>query len=210
MARAAPTSCRVHAQQILGLVNTAIRNFDYMKRIYSLALPLLFFFCLPQVVRGQYQQVNIGVNGLTCSQCSRTVELSLRKLDFVADVDMNLQHTEGRITFKKNSRPDMDRIAQAVVDAGFSVRYLTADLADLGSHAAMIEKDRFELDHNLYVFTEAPAGSITGHVQLKFLGKKFLPKNEYRKMESLLDKAGNVQHTPGKVYIVQMVPALNP
>src|ERR1700759_3369629 len=91
---------------------------------------LLFLFCFCAFsAKAQFQAVYIGVNGLTCSQCSRTVEMSIRKLDFVSDVQMNLQHTEGKIILKKDKKADMDKIAQAVINAGFSVRYLNADLA---------------------------------------------------------------------------------
>ena len=71
----------------------------------------------------QFKEVTVGVNGLTCSQCSRSVEMRIRKLAFVADVKMNLEHTEGRIFFKKGDKVNVDKIAAAVVDAGFSVRF---------------------------------------------------------------------------------------
>src|ERR1700759_948909 len=90
---------------------------------------LLFLFCFCAFsAKAQFQAVYIGVNGLTCSQCTRTVEMRIRKLDFVADVQMNLEHTEGKIILKKDKKADIEKIAQAVIDAGFSVRYLQADL----------------------------------------------------------------------------------
>src|ERR1700744_4870126 len=86
-------------------------------------------FCLFSVVSyAQITEVDLGVNGLTCSQCSRSVEMRIRKLDFVKDVQMNLEHTEGKIFFKENKKVDIDKIAQAVVDAGFSVRTLKATI----------------------------------------------------------------------------------
>src|SRR5688500_13143650 len=73
--------------------------------------------------------VDIGINGLTCSMCSRSVEMSLRRLDFVHNVLMSLETTEGRIFFKQNASINLDQIAKAVVDAGFSVRFVSLQMS---------------------------------------------------------------------------------
>jgi len=157
----------------------------------------LFFVLKAQA---QFETVYIGVNGLTCSQCSRTVELNIRKLDFVADVQMNLEHTEGKIVLKKNKKADMDKIAQAVINAGFSVRYLQADLVVDNSVTSTGSCINYKGDQ--YVLTAAPKEPIKGTVKLKFLGKKFMPKNELKKIEvNDNDKCGEVS---GKVYHVSL------
>src|ERR1700744_1730275 len=115
-------------QKESGIRYLELGSFDIMKIFKALFITLLFCYCVFPA-SAQFQAVYIGVNGLTCSQCSRTVEMSIRKLDFVADVQMNLEHTEGKIILKKDKKADMDKVAQAVVNAGFSVRYLQADLA---------------------------------------------------------------------------------
>src|ERR1700722_452721 len=76
--------------------------------------------------RAQFVSAKLGVDGLTCSACTRSVELSIRKLDFVKDVQMNLDNTVGQITFIPGKQISMNKIAKAVTDAGFSVRYLQA------------------------------------------------------------------------------------
>ena len=68
-----------------------------MKSIFPVFIGLILIFCTCFSASAQFQTVYIGVNGLTCSQCSRTVEMSIRKLDFVGDVQMNLAHTESRM-----------------------------------------------------------------------------------------------------------------
>ena len=150
--------------------------------------------------QAQFETVYIGVNGLTCSQCSRTVEMSIRKLDFVADVQMNLEHTEGKIILKKNKKADIDKVAQAVVNAGFSVRYLQADL--VMDNAVTSTGACINYKGDQYVFAEAPKEPLKGTIKLKFLGKKFMPKNELKKVElNDNDKCGNVS---GKVYHVSL------
>ena len=64
---------------------------------------------------------------MTCSACTKSVEKSFRNLPFVESVVMDLEKKSGEITFKKGQPVDIDKVANAVVDAGFSVRFLTAD-----------------------------------------------------------------------------------
>ena len=87
---------------------------------------LLILQCLflPKAITAQYTSARIGVNGLTCSACTRSVEMSIRKLPFIENVEMNLENTDGILKFKKGQEVDIFKIAQAVVDAGFSVRFL--------------------------------------------------------------------------------------
>jgi len=167
-----------------------------MKYLYAIFIALLC--CANFEARAQFQAAYVGVNGLTCSQCSRTVEMSIRKLDFVSDVQMNLEHTEGKIILKKDKKADMDKIAQAVVNAGFSVRYLQADL--MIDNSVAVSGQCFNYKGDAYEFNEAPKDPLKGLVKLKFIGKKYLPKNELKKMEPLTDnKCGKAT---GKVYHV--------
>ena len=158
---------------------------------------VFLFLCGFFSANAQFETVYIGVNGLTCSQCSRTVEMSIRKLDFVDDVQMNLQHTEGKIILKKNKKADIDRIAQAVFDAGFSVRFLRADFTVDNSVATSGSCFNYKGDE--YVFTQAPKEPLKGTIKLTFLGKKYLPKNEFKKVQQFMstqcgDSAGKVYH----------------
>lgn len=117
----------------------------------------------------QFLQASIGVNGLTCSQCSRSVEMQLRKLSFVKDVRMDLEHTEGTLHFVSNRKVDIDALAKAVKDAGFSIRYLKvnidrSNIRDAGQQCFLLGNDVYLTDHVL------PASGI---LTLTFTGKKF-------------------------------------
>src|ERR1700759_2288056 len=90
------------------------------------SLLFLLFLVASLHLRAQFTWAEIGVDGLTCSACTRSVEMQIRKLDFVDSVSMNLEHTDGKIFFKKGAAVNIEKISQAVVDAGFSVRYLRA------------------------------------------------------------------------------------
>lgn len=99
------------------------KNQFRIKTIFTIAFLLL---CLPKGF-AQFVWAEIGVNGLTCSQCSRSVEMSIIKLDFVKDVQMGLESTVGKILFKQGNDISFKKIAKAITDAGFSIRYLKAN-----------------------------------------------------------------------------------
>ena len=89
-------------------------------------LILYFITYLPWIAQGQFKSVEMGIDGLTCSMCSRSVEMSLVKLDFVDRVEMDLNSNRSEIFFHEGMYVSIDKVAQAVIDAGFSVAYLNA------------------------------------------------------------------------------------
>ena len=128
-------------------------------------------------LKSQFLWAEVGVDGLTCSACSRSVELSILKLNFVDSVVMNLEHTEGKIFFKKNVKVEIDKIAQAVVNAGFSVRYLkTAFIFTAGSVSG---NNRFVYENTTYQFIKPPDKTLNGETTITFIGKTFLSKKEF-------------------------------
>lgn len=72
-----------------------------MKKVL-LSLTLLFITL--SGAKAQFLWAEIGVDGLTCFACSRSVEISVRKLDFVDSVVMNLEYTDRKVYFKKERR----------------------------------------------------------------------------------------------------------
>jgi copper chaperone CopZ len=161
---------------------------------------VMLLCCMASVSYAQFTQATIGVNGLTCSQCSRSVEMRIRKLDFVQDVHMDLQHTEGTITFKSHEKVDISKIAQAVTAAGFSVRYLAASL-----HFDDIQVSNtncFNYLGDTYQFIKPPLhldGTVT---TIKFIGPGYLPKKELSVFHTALkNTCGNAR---GKLYYITM------
>ncbi len=143
----------------------------------------IFVFCLllnlgPVGVWAQFRQASIGINGLTCSQCSRSVEMQLRKLSFVKDIRMDLEHTEGKIFFKENKPVNIKAIADAVKDAGFSLRYLKADISRQEVHIS--EDGCFKLYGDVYYVSQPSKTDESPILTLLFLGKDYLAKNELK------------------------------
>ncbi|MBI4945629.1 MAG: heavy-metal-associated domain-containing protein [Bacteroidetes bacterium] len=129
----------------------------------------------------QFRSAEIGVDGLTCSACSRTVEMSIRKLNFVQDVKMNPERAEGRIIFKSNVKVSIEDVAKAVANAGYSLRHLNA----VFSFNKLAVKDDycFSFEGNQYQFVKTGVKMLGGEMTLKFLGKEFLSRKEYKKWE---------------------------
>jgi copper chaperone CopZ len=125
----------------------------------------------------QFGTARLGINGLTCSQCSRSVELSLRKLAFVSDVTMDLENTIATIRFGNESEPDFKYLAKAVTDAGFSVRFLDITFREPQSwpdnHCLQIGKTAF------YLLPENKEKEPLRTVRV--IGKAYSEKKELRK-----------------------------
>lgn len=133
----------------------------------------------------QFTSAELGVNGLTCSACTRSVEMGLRKLDFVKDVKMDLDNTKGVIIFKTGSNISIEKIAKAVIDAGFSVRYLQATFkADSALHIS--DNYCFSYNDATYQFIKVPSSDVKNDVVMKFIGKEFQDSKEYKKWKANL------------------------
>lgn len=174
-----------------------------LARVKLLLLSISFVLCTVETFAG-FGQVLIGVNGLTCSQCTRNVELRIRRLPFVRDVQMNLEHTNGIITLKDENILDARAIARAVRDAGFSVRFLKAAhtfpdqesgtgpcFKVRGSHYRLIPGDTV----------------LQGTVLLQFIGADFLPAAELKPWKPALVK--RCDHTSSPLYFVTPVNEVN-
>lgn len=149
----------------------------------SLRLKKIVFFLLLSLLAfhapAQFRSVRLGVNGLTCSQCSRSVEMQLRKLSFVQAVNMDLERTEATISFRENKKVDIKAIADAVKDAGFSVRFLKAEMDK--TRINISEQGCFSLEGNSYTVlspSDIPATSI---LTVQFVGKDYLPGSDLRR-----------------------------
>lgn len=153
----------------------------------QLVLILTFFLLCTQKGLGQFTVAEIGVNGLTCSQCSRSVEMSLLKLDFVKEVQMNLENTNGKITFKKGIEVNLKKIAKAVTDAGFSVGYLRVayafDNLDISNPAS------FSNASGQFCFVNTELKKLHGEILLTVINKEFMPNSEYKKWKEQIKKS---------------------
>jgi copper chaperone CopZ len=146
---------------------------------------VVFALLLSLGCKAQFTMANIGINGLTCSACSRSVELSIRKLDFVDDVQMDLENTSGKVIFKKGAKVDIEKIATAVSNAGFSVSFLRA-VFNLHDSLNISENFCLNYEASSYQFIKIPPTVIKDEVTLLFIGKEFLSSTDYKKWKDSL------------------------
>jgi copper chaperone CopZ len=147
-----------------------------MKPTYViLLLTGLFLTSLNESFAG-IKWADIGVNGLTCSLCSRSVEMSLRRLDFVDSVGMSLETTEGRVYFKSNLPINLDQVAKAVVRAGFSVRFLKVEFTF--DDIAVNHDGSFVYQGQTFEWLDFKNKPDKKPVALKLVDENFLPKKE--------------------------------
>lgn len=167
------------------------------KRVLKFFL-LLLTFTLASSVQAQFRSATLGVDGLTCSACSFGTEKSIRKLEFVEDVKMDLNKNIAEITFKKDSKVDIDALVKKVYDAGFSVRFVQAVFNF--DHVNAAPNTCFLYNNDQYQFISSDSKPLTGEVKLNFIAKTYVPDKQLKKWKKQLKPA--CQAANGKVYFV--------
>jgi copper chaperone CopZ len=146
-----------------------------VKRFTLIVIFSLSFLSL----KAQFISATIGIDGLTCSACSFSTEKSIRKLNFVDSVYMELDKNIATVYFKKNIIVSIQQLAQKVYDAGFAVRsmYVLFNFSDISitnDYCLLYEKS---ILHFVKIEKDKKLNSI---VSLKFIGEKFMQKKEYK------------------------------
>lgn len=160
-------------------------------------LLLSFTFC-----KGQFKSAKIVIDGLTCSMCSYGVEQSMRKLEFVKDVEMDLNANTAQVQFVEGSEVLLGELAEKVRDAGFSVRQFQATTFE-----SLQKTDR----GNEYLIGNSICHLISQQktpegmeVVLTFIGKDFMDKKTWKKwrgkIESLEKNTGTASKVSGQEY----------
>jgi copper chaperone CopZ len=129
--------------------------------------------------RAQLVSATLGIDGLTCSMCAKGTEASLRSLDFIDDVKMDLNALTATIRFKKNANVSLDKLAKAIADAGFSMREASVSFE---FQNLKVDKDfHYEWNGAQYHFVNASSMTLAGATVLKIVDKEFIVADEYEK-----------------------------
>jgi copper chaperone CopZ len=135
-------------------------------------------------LKAQFISARIGVDGLTCSACTRATELSLLNLAFVEYADMDLNNNTAFVMFRPGQPVDIQQLSQAVYDAGFSVRDLYAVFDFSGAVAVTSSGPCFSYDQKYYASPGSTSLPVSGRKELRFIGKKLCTKKTYKAMSS--------------------------
>lgn len=165
-----------------------------MKHFFLLLIYILIFPCL---LLAQSQQVTVKISGLTCSQCTRSVEKQLQKLKFISTIDMDLQQTKAVLHIKKDQPADYYAIAKAVTNAGFSVASVTVNIP---SNQLNIIDDHCGMLHSKYFyFIEPITNKQDKVVKVELIGTPFHPSKKYNNNKSQICGGKNA-------FIVHLLP----
>ncbi|MFN7911502.1 MAG: heavy-metal-associated domain-containing protein [Bacteroidota bacterium] len=164
----------------------------------SLILSTFLLFLSTSCFFSQTISFDLGIDGLTCSQCSKSVEMQLKKLDFVKTVEMDLANTRALIRINETSILSPDAIAKAACNAGFSVRYLKLlTSAEMKPCLIIAGFDgAINLQNNVTNIADKKVYTIC------FLGNSFQSKKELKaRKEKLIN---NCLENTGKVYFAKV------
>ncbi|MBL7921189.1 MAG: heavy-metal-associated domain-containing protein [Bacteroidia bacterium] len=154
------------------------------QRAIRICIAIAFMLICNYKSFSQFIFAEVGVDGLTCSQCSRSVEMSLMKLDFVINVKMDLESTVGKIIFKQGTEIDFNKIAKAIADAGFSIRFLKA-VYSFNNEDGTVNVKLVNVNHPFYILKE-DGKKLSDAKQLQFLGKEFMSNKEFGKWKKTI------------------------
>lgn len=144
----------------------------------TLLITLLFASSSVLNAHAQLISADVGVNGLTCSMCARGTEETLKRLDFIDSIDVDLNTLVAHITFKKNMNAPVEDIVKAVEDAGFSVRNITAIFNFINQKIG--KDEHIDYGNDVLHFVGVQDQTLNGPVTLRFIDKPFVSKKEFK------------------------------
>jgi len=100
--------------------------------------------------------------------------MQLNKLDFVDSVQLDLEQTVGRIVPKAGAQAQPGYIAKAIKDAGFSIRFLTAEVLTAG--LTQKEDQCFLQQRVVYYLAEGQLPLTAETWKITFTDSEFLPQ----------------------------------
>ena len=128
----------------------------------------LLFSSIATITKAQFSNIEISIAGLTCSQCSKSVEMQLKKIKFISNIKMDLKSTTAAITTKSDRHIDFNALAKAVTNAGFSVNKITAKL-DLSRMTAKNNQCYTYMSDSYWLISPPESQQIN----IQFIGKAF-------------------------------------
>ena len=144
---------------------------------------LILMLSVGFVSSGQVTKISLQASGLTCSMCSKAVKTALEEVSFVEKVQVDIKNQKYNMTFKEGAHVEIDELAKAVEDAGFSVASLVV--------TATVENQKLEKDNHIKIgnsyfhFLNASGQQINGSTNFNIVDKKFVAEKEFKKYKAL-------------------------
>ena len=98
-----------------------------MKKLIALTVSMLILSIgISPAVNAQVEEVGIRVDGLSCPFCAYGLEKKLKKINGVNDAIINIDKGVAKLKGKKDESIVVEGLKDAVTDAGFTPRQITA------------------------------------------------------------------------------------
>jgi copper chaperone CopZ len=139
----------------------------------------LWLIILSWNIHAQINRVTIQASGLTCSLCSNAINKALKTLDFVAEVEPNIEQSTFDISFKNSSAVNFDLLKKKVEGAGFFVAKMWVEM---NIAETIVENDAHIEVHGMMMhFLNVGNKTLNGKIILRILDKGFVSSKEYKK-----------------------------
>lgn len=164
----------------------------------------LMLFTINKVSAQQINAVEMQVNGLTCSMCSQATEKSLRTLNYVSNVNPDLNKNLFVVTFKKEGTVNFDQLHKKVKDAGFSVGTFAATINF--NQAKVDENGQLIIGNTVYRFANVKDKVLNGPVKVNVIDKNFISNAAFKlksgqlKFDSYASGTGIVNGKKTRIY----------
>lgn len=146
-----------------------------MKKIITIIVLALFV----SAANAQFTTATLQASGLTCAMCTRAINKSLDKLSFVQSVEADVQNSSFHIVFKPNAAMDIDRLKNAVEDAGFSVARLT--LSGNFNNVEVKNDAHVVINGNNFHFLKVKDQVLNGEKDITIVDKNFVTAAAFKK-----------------------------
>jgi copper chaperone CopZ len=164
----------------------------------------LMLFAINKVSAQQISAVEMQVNGLTCSMCSQATEKSLRTLNYVSNVNPDLNKNVFVVSFKKDGAVNFDQLHKKVKDAGFSVGNLAATINF--NQAKVDGNGQLVIGNTVYRFANVKDKVLNGPVKVNVIDKNFISNAAFKqksaqlKIDSYASGTGVVNGKKTRIY----------
>ncbi len=138
----------------------------------------MLFFAV-NVSAQKISSADLQVTGLTCSMCSNATQKSLETLNFISSIKPDLNKNIFVLTFKQDTKVNLDLVRKKVQDAGFSVGGLTASFNF--NDVKIDDKGQAIIDGNVYRFVNAKSKTLNGTIKASIVDKDFISGSAFKK-----------------------------
>ena len=148
-------------------------------RANCLLIFLWLGFTIPITKANGFSGARVTIDGLTCSMCSKSVEKAIRKLDFVANVKMDLNANLALISFVDGEEVSFHQIAKKIRSSGFSVREMVVEAAV--GQVSVREGATAQVQQSVFCLVDVLEKRAKGNIEFKIIGEHFMPRKDWKK-----------------------------